>query len=112
MQFRECEDSEETELRNGCCYPIVTVKEVEDNGLHRMVQLRNPWTSDYEYRGEWNADGKGWRSHHILSSECPHADLGTFWMKAGEGESYEGSDMFKVGVLESHRPQRLNSLDP
>jgi hypothetical protein len=52
-------------------------------GELRLVQLRNPWGSQQEWRGEWSDESAAWAAHPEAAEACRFegpADNGLFWM--------------------------------
>ena len=67
----------------GHAYAILQVREESDaNGTHQLVQLRNPWGNDVEWKGDWSdGDSVHWttRMRQLLDYR-PSSDDGVFWM--------------------------------
>lgn len=70
-------------LVQGHAYSVIQVRQCSTG--HRMVQLRNPWGTDAEWKGRWSDVSDDWKSKdgQKIATELEHdaAPDGLFWME-------------------------------
>ncbi|KRX05712.1 hypothetical protein PPERSA_09852 [Pseudocohnilembus persalinus] len=65
---------------SGHAYAILQVKEVERDGLEKIIQVRNPW-GNKEWQGDWSDNSSKWTDELKQKLNFTNEDDGIFWIK-------------------------------
>lgn len=98
----------------GHAYSVIQV--IQCSTGHRMVQCRNPWGTDKEWKGRWCDNSRDWDSEEgrALAAELgyqPGPD-GLFWMEWDDFVSEWDSVMYTKVSLERKKRKGKSSLPP
>ncbi|KAF8285615.1 calpain cysteine peptidase [Trypanosoma cruzi cruzi] len=76
-------------LMMGYMYTVRKVRHFESEKIS-LLQIRNPWFSDLEWKGDWSANDSKWSQYPDIAKACDHGEPepGTFWMSWGDVQKY------------------------
>ncbi|PWU95473.1 putative calpain-like cysteine peptidase [Trypanosoma cruzi] len=59
--------------------------QLQQQGIHRLVRVRNPFGSARDWVGDWNLWDPAWKTNPLIAAQCGHdkecAEDGSFWME-------------------------------
>ncbi|CAJ16294.1 calpain, putative; cysteine peptidase, Clan CA, family C2, putative [Trypanosoma brucei brucei TREU927] len=79
----------EVGLLAGHAYPVKAVRYFASENI-ALLQIRNPWCRETEWKGEWANGNAEWKSHPEIAKACEinAQDGSSFWMSWGDVQKY------------------------